>query len=50
MRIGGIYKYNPLVGSFVTGAGFFLSHFNNPLLDRRPGQHGARRAATSSRR
>jgi len=33
MRIGGIYKYNPLVGSFVTGAGFFLSHFNHPLID-----------------
>ena len=31
MRIGGIYKPNPLVGSFVVGAGFFLSHFNNPL-------------------
>ncbi len=33
MRIGGIYKYNPLVGSFVTGAGFFVSHFNHPLID-----------------
>jgi putative ABC transport system permease protein len=31
MRIGGIFKYNPLVGSYVTGDGFFLSHFNNPL-------------------
>ena len=31
MRIGGVYKPNPLVGSFVVGDGFFLSHFNDPL-------------------
>ena len=31
MRIGGIYKPNPLVGSFVVGERFFLSHFDNPL-------------------
>jgi putative ABC transport system permease protein len=31
MRIGGIFKANPLVGNFITGGGFFLSHFNNPL-------------------
>jgi putative ABC transport system permease protein len=31
MTIGGIFKPNPLVGSFVTGNGFFLSHYNNPL-------------------
>lgn len=31
MRVGGIYAYNPLVGSFITGTRFFLSHFNNPL-------------------
>jgi putative ABC transport system permease protein len=31
MTIGGIYKPNPLVGSFVVGDGFFLSHFDNPL-------------------
>jgi putative ABC transport system permease protein len=31
MTIGGIYKPNPLVGSFVVGAGFFLSHFDSPL-------------------
>ncbi len=31
IRIGGIFKPNPLVGSFVVGDGFFLSHFNNPL-------------------
>ncbi len=31
MTIGGIYKPNPLVGSFVVGDAFFLSHFDNPL-------------------
>jgi putative ABC transport system permease protein len=31
MRIGGIFKPNPLVGSFVTGAPFFLAHYDNPL-------------------
>jgi putative ABC transport system permease protein len=31
MRIGGIFKPNPLVGSFVVGDGFFQSHFDNPL-------------------
>jgi putative ABC transport system permease protein len=31
MTIGGIYKPNPLVGSFVVGADLFLSHFDNPL-------------------
>jgi putative ABC transport system permease protein len=31
MRIGGIYKPNPLVGSFVVGDGFFVSHFDDPL-------------------
>jgi putative ABC transport system permease protein len=31
MRIGGIFKANPLIGSYLTGAGFSLSHFNNPL-------------------
>jgi putative ABC transport system permease protein len=31
MRIGGIFKPNPLVGSFVTGNRFFLSHYNSPL-------------------
>jgi putative ABC transport system permease protein len=33
MRIGGIFKPNPLVGSFVTGAPFFLAHYDNPLPD-----------------
>ncbi len=31
MRIGGIFKPNPLLGSFVVGNGFFLAHFNSPL-------------------
>jgi putative ABC transport system permease protein len=45
MTIGGIYKTNPLLGSYVTGDGFFLSHFDNPLpiavlLSSTPGAHG----------
>jgi putative ABC transport system permease protein len=31
MTIGGIYETNPLLGSFVTGDGFFRGHFDNPL-------------------
>ncbi len=31
MRIGGIFKPNALIGSFLVGDGFFLSHFSNPL-------------------
>ncbi len=31
MRIGGIFKPNSLVGSFVVADSFFLSHFDNPL-------------------
>jgi putative ABC transport system permease protein len=31
MKIGGIYKTNPLIGKYVTGEQFFLSHFDNPL-------------------
>jgi putative ABC transport system permease protein len=31
MRIGGIFKPNALLGSYVVGDGFFLSHFDNPL-------------------
>jgi putative ABC transport system permease protein len=31
MRIGGIYKTNPLIGKYVTGERFFVSHFDNPL-------------------
>jgi putative ABC transport system permease protein len=31
MRIGGIFKANPLIGRYVVGVGFFRSHFHNPL-------------------
>ncbi|MBV9804401.1 MAG: ABC transporter permease [Solirubrobacterales bacterium] len=31
MTVGGIYKTNPLIGSFVTGEQFFLAHFDTPL-------------------
>jgi putative ABC transport system permease protein len=31
MRVGGIFKSNPLLGSYLTGDGFFLSQFDNPL-------------------
>jgi putative ABC transport system permease protein len=31
IRVGGIFKANPLIGSYVVGAPFFLSHFHNPL-------------------
>jgi putative ABC transport system permease protein len=31
MTVGGIFKSNPLLGSYVTGDDFFLSHFHNPL-------------------
>lgn len=33
MRVGGVYKYNPLVGSFLTGADYFRAHFDHPLLN-----------------
>jgi len=31
MRIGGIFNSNPLLGSYLTGERFFVSHFDNPL-------------------
>ena len=31
MRIGGIYKANALLGSYLVGDAFFLSHFDTPL-------------------
>jgi putative ABC transport system permease protein len=31
MTVGGIFKANPLIGSYLVGTGFFLSHFDNPL-------------------
>jgi putative ABC transport system permease protein len=33
MRVGGIFKYNPLVGSYLTGERYFLAHFDHPLVD-----------------
>lgn len=33
IRVGGIYKYNPLAGSFLVSAGYFLKHFDHPLLN-----------------
>ena len=45
MTVGGIYKSNPLLGDYVSGDRFFLSHFDNPLpiavlLSSAPGAHG----------
>ena len=42
MRVGGVFKPNPLLGSYLVGASFFLSHFHNPLpvavlVSARPG-------------
>jgi putative ABC transport system permease protein len=31
MRVGGIFAPNALIGSYLVGGGFFLSHFTNPL-------------------
>ncbi len=31
MHIGGIYKANALIGSYLVGAGFFFHHFHDPL-------------------
>ena len=47
MRVGGIYAYNPLAGSYFIGAAFFVAHFDHPLVERGPGQHRTR-AGTSS--
>jgi putative ABC transport system permease protein len=49
MRIGGIFNANPLIGSYVVGAGFFRSHFHNPLpiavlISAQPGTHNVERA------
>jgi putative ABC transport system permease protein len=53
MTVGGIYKSNPLLGSNVTGARFFLSHFYNPLpiavlLSAAPGAHGLEAALNNA--
>jgi putative ABC transport system permease protein len=31
LTVGGIFKTNPLIGSYLVGTGFFLSHFADPL-------------------
>ena len=31
LRVGGVFKPNALLGSYLAGDGFFLSHFANPL-------------------
>jgi putative ABC transport system permease protein len=31
MRVGGVFKPNALIGNYLVGDGFFLSHFSNPL-------------------
>ena len=36
MRIGGMFKANSLIGNYLVGDGFFLSHFQNPSPARRP--------------
>jgi putative ABC transport system permease protein len=33
MRVGGVFKPNALLGSYVVGDSYFLSHFANPLPD-----------------
>jgi putative ABC transport system permease protein len=49
MRIGGIFKANPLIGSYVVGASLFRAHFHNPLpiavlISTQPGAHHVQRA------
>jgi putative ABC transport system permease protein len=49
IRVGGIFKANPLIGSYVVGAGYFLAHFTNPLpivvlVSTRPGAGNVGRA------
>jgi putative ABC transport system permease protein len=48
IRIGGIFDPNALIGSYLVGDGFFLSHFDNPLpvavlvrTDRADGAEGS---------
>ncbi len=31
LRVGGVFKPNALIGSYLVGDGFFLAHFANPL-------------------
>jgi putative ABC transport system permease protein len=52
IRIGGIFKANPVIGSYLVGAGFFRSHFHNPLpvgvlISTHPGADRVGRAINS---
>jgi putative ABC transport system permease protein len=54
IRIGGIFEPNALIGHYMVGSGFFLSHFLNPLpigvllrTDGRPGMYNAVNNATT---
>jgi putative ABC transport system permease protein len=54
IRIGGIFAPNALIGHYLVGNGFFLSHFLNPLpigvllaTDGRPGMYNAVNKATT---
>ena len=54
MRIGGIFEPNALIGHYMVGSGYFLSHFLNPLpigvllkTDGRPGMYNAVNNATN---
>ena len=49
VTVGGIFKANPLIGSYLVGAGFFISHFHNPLpvavlISTQPGARRVERA------
>ncbi len=50
MRIGGIFKPNPLVGSFVVGDRLLPLALQQPAPGRRPAQHGAGRPRVSTER
>ena len=43
MRIGGIYKANALIGSYLVSAGFFLAHFSDPAPGRAAAAHQRQR-------
>jgi putative ABC transport system permease protein len=52
IRIGGIFKANSLIGNYVAGSGFFLSHFPDPLpiavlISTQPGALDVRSAVTT---
>jgi putative ABC transport system permease protein len=54
IRIGGIFQPNALIGHYLVGGGYFVSHFLNPLpigvllkTDGRPGMYNAVNNATT---